>query len=61
MSFEYYNENADKFFNDTVNVDMKEFHQAFLSMVKRGGKILDIGCGSGRDMRGFFRKGVLML
>ena len=57
MSYEYYNENADKFFNDTVNIDMGEFYKVFFPLVKKGGKILDVGCGSGRDMKSFLANG----
>ena len=43
MSFKYYDEHADKFFNDTVHVNMNEFYEAFLPLVKKEGRILDIG------------------
>ena len=57
MSFKYYDEHADKFFNDTVHVNMNEFYEAFLPLVKKEGRILDIGCGSGRDIKAFLDRG----
>ena len=50
---EYYNKNADSFFTGSVNADMAEDREAFLAYVPAGGKILDAGCGSGRDMIAF--------
>ena len=45
----YYNENADKFILGTLNVDMMTIQKKFISYIPKGGKILDLGCGSGRD------------
>ena len=44
----YYNENAKKYFDTTVNADMSKSYDFFLQYVK-GGRLLDLGCGSGRD------------
>ena len=44
----YYNENAKKYFDTTVNADMSKSYEFFLKYVKSG-RILDLGCGSGRD------------
>lgn len=46
---EYYEENAKKFILDTLNADMTAQYEMFLKYMKRNGKILDLGCGSGRD------------
>lgn len=44
----YYNQNADSFIEGTVSVNFKEVQDKFLQMLS-GKKILDFGCGSGRD------------
>lgn len=58
MSVEFYNNNAEDFFNNTVNADMSATYSLFeenLSDVN--GEILDLGCGSGRDAKHFIDKG----
>jgi cyclopropane fatty-acyl-phospholipid synthase-like methyltransferase len=57
MSIEFYNVNAIEFFNNTVSADMTETYEEFLQHVKPEGKILDAGCGSGRDSVFFLSKG----
>ena len=53
----YYNDNATKFVEGTVNVDMSEFYQEFLPLLPKQGTILDAGCGSGRDTKYFLELG----
>ena len=45
----YYNENEKEYFETTKNLKTTEIYKEFLSMVKPSGKVLDLGCGSGRD------------
>lgn len=45
----YYNQNADSFVEGTRNADMSEQYQFFLKYLTHGCKLLDLGCGSGRD------------
>ena len=56
-TLDYYNENAKEYFDFTVNADMSKQYEVFLHYVPRGGKILDFGCGSGRDSLYFKNKG----
>lgn len=48
-TLEYYNENADKFILGTINADMMTIQKKFISYIPKGGRVLDLGCGSGRD------------
>lgn len=53
MTITFYQQNADDFFNATVGVDMASLYQPFVERVAPQGKILDAGCGSGRDSKAF--------
>lgn len=54
MSVNFYNENAENFFSQTVRADMGLLYEKFLSKLPTTkGKILDLGCGSGRDSKYF--------
>jgi 2-polyprenyl-3-methyl-5-hydroxy-6-metoxy-1,4-benzoquinol methylase len=57
MSIGYYDQNSDTFFRETVEADMRELRARFLAHVPAGGRILDAGCGSGRDALAFQRQG----
>lgn len=56
-NIEYYNVNADEFYDKTVNADMSYWHKRFLKYIPDGGRILDAGCGSGRDSKAFIGQG----
>lgn len=49
----YYEINADKYIEDTIECDMNVQYEFFLKYMPKQGKILDIGFGSGRDMMYF--------
>ena len=53
----YYDKNADSFFAGSINADMSDDRQRFLNYVPAGGRILDAGCGSGRDSKAFLDAG----
>jgi SAM-dependent methyltransferase len=54
---DYYNQNAEKFYQDTINVDMSDLYKPFLELLPSNSHILDAGCGSGRDSLYFLRQG----
>jgi len=56
-NIEYYNENAQTFYENTVNADMSFWRDKFEAYITDGGRILDAGCGSGRDSRAFKQHG----
>ena len=56
-TIDYYNSNAAQYFSSTVNVDMSECCERFLKYVVPGGRIIDIGAGSGRDIKYFKDRG----
>jgi len=53
----YYNKNAQEFTQGTLNVDFSYMQNKFLDKLSDGAKILDFGCGSGRDTKYFLEKG----
>lgn len=53
----YYETNAADFVKDTINADMGFNRRKFLDRLPRQGRILDFGCGSGRDTKAFLDLG----
>jgi len=56
-TIKYYDENAITFFENTKDADMKRIYELFLKYLPPGAKILDLGCGSGRDTKYFLQEG----
>jgi len=54
---EYYHQYALGFFESTVTVDMSTLYEPFLSRLPAKARILDAGCGSGRDAKAFAERG----
>ena len=52
-TIDYYNDNADEYFNSVISADMTENYTRFLQYVPKGASIVDLGCGSGRDLKYF--------
>ena len=57
MNSDYYQLHAQRFFSETVDVDMSELYRPFVAHLKPGARILDAGCGSGRDAKAFSEMG----
>lgn len=57
MSKNYYDENYQEYFKNTIDADMSEMIEKFLSYLKPSARILDAGCGVGRDTKVFLQKG----
>ena len=56
-TLDYYNSKAKDFVSGTVGVAFTEMQDTFLEYIPAGGKILDFGCGSGRDTKYFLEQG----
>src|SRR5690606_25962618 len=56
-TIDYYNKNAEEFTASTFEVDMESLYRPFLAELPGGTRILDVGCGSGRDTLAFKNKG----
>lgn len=59
-TIDYYNKNAKKFIDGTVSVDFKYIQDVFLKLLPEHAKILDFGCGSGRDTKYFLEQGFMV-
>ncbi len=57
-TLEYYNLNAKAYIDSTRDVAFMEHQERFLAYLKPGARILDFGCGSGRDSKYFLSKGL---
>lgn len=53
----YYNQNAKAFVQDKKDVPFSDIQNRFLSLLKPHARILDLGCGSGRDALAFMKAG----
>lgn len=63
-TLEYYNKNIESFVHDTRNVEFTDMQDKFLECLKKKHKdlqhlkVLDFGCGSGRDTKYFLEQGM---
>ena len=58
-TLDHYNQNAEGFFAGTINHDVEQNINSFLSYIEGHApyKILDVGCGPGRDLKAFVEIG----
>ncbi|MFX4829788.1 class I SAM-dependent methyltransferase [Acinetobacter baumannii] len=56
-TIDYYNKHTEEFTASTFEVDMESLYQPFLVELQEGARILDVGCGPGRDTLAFKNKG----
>lgn len=54
---DYYERNAQEYSAATVKAQMSTAYQLFLGGLPKNARILDAGCGSGRDSAAFLRQG----
>jgi SAM-dependent methyltransferase len=53
----YYDKNSDAYAAQTRFTDMSSLYTPFRKLLPQGGRILDAGCGVGRDTRYFIEHG----
>ena len=56
-TLDFYNKCSNEYFNTTVDLDISELRDKFIRKINNNGKILDLGCGSGRDSKAFINLG----
>lgn len=57
MTTDIYQQNPRQYFDSTVNIDPTSFLSPLAALLPPGAHILDIGCGSGRDLKWFQDRG----
>lgn len=56
----YYEKNAKTFAEGTINADISEIQNKFIALLRTGARVLDFGCGAGRDTKFFLEKGFVV-
>ena len=56
-TIQFYDTNAEDYCKSTLKTNMESLYIPFLELIPVGGRILDAGCGSGRDTKAFLERG----
>lgn len=56
-SIDYYNQYANQYFENTVDLELGEIIDGFIEYLPDGAEVMDLGCGSGRDSLYFIERG----
>lgn len=56
-SRQYYDSKAEEFYSNTVDIDLSDLYDRFCEHLKPNSRVLDAGCGSGRDALRFVEMG----
>ncbi len=56
-SLDYYSRQAQTYFDATAHLEMAPVRSRFTARLRAGARVLDAGCGSGRDARAFAEAG----
>ncbi len=56
-SIRYYDKKSKEFYDRTINADVQDLYQKFFAHLPKQARILDAGCGSGRDSKFFLGHG----
>ena len=59
-TIDYYNKHAQTFVEGTISVDLGSIYAQFVSRLPDSARILDFGCGSGRDAKYFLSQGYMV-
>jgi SAM-dependent methyltransferase len=53
----FYEANAKAYAEQTAGADLNHLYSPFLALLPKGARILDVGCGGGRDLKVFGQRG----
>ena len=59
-TLDYYNQNAEEYYSGTVEANVSALYSRFEPLLPAHAKIIDIGCGSGRDSKHFIEAGYIV-